>query len=183
MRFNYVFRSLVFLGLSVLLASCQGANENSNETLEVRYLTEGIQELADGTRGSIEVNSVDYICGYARTIDERGFEVGADICAYFIEYKRSNSSDSSYAVSAVGFVYGKRPDGTEILSDQIKDLTILTSVQQLDREYATASSLITSILDSVLTNSSSVIESESDVTRGDISRAVITRTMRSINQS
>jgi hypothetical protein len=183
MRFNYVFRSLVFLGLSVLLASCQGVDENNNETLEVRYLADGIQQLADGTRGTIEVISVDYICGYARTIDRDRYEIGADICAYFFEYKRSNSSDSSCALSSIGFVYGKRPDGTEFNSEQIKNLTILTSVQECDREYAEASQDITSLLDSVLTNSPSDNDSESDVIRGTISRAVITRTMRSVNQS
>ena len=181
MRFNYVFRSLVFLGLSVLLASCQEVNENNNETLEVRYLADGIQELADSTRGTIEVDSVDYICGYVREEHVDGRENKAEICAYFIEYRRSNSSDSNYAASFVGSILGIASDGTETANEKFNELSLLTSLQQMDREYSEASSLINELLENILSGSSTVIDSESDVTRGTISRAVITRTMRSIN--
>ena len=65
MKIKYLFRSLISLLLIAFLTGCQGLEEINNEALEVRHLADGIKELVNSTRGSIEIESVDFVCGYA----------------------------------------------------------------------------------------------------------------------
>ena len=165
----------------MFLASCQSLDAISSESIEIRHLTDGIQELANSSRGAIEVELVDFICGYAIEKDESLCQMNTELCAYFIEYKRSNSNTLNYAVSLVGSIKATLPNGTNMLNESFKDVTLLTSAQQMDRQYASTLSEISSEIDSVLRFSSD--DSESDIISGSISKAIINRTMRSINQS
>ena len=175
-----------FLAMATLLTGCGSTDilpSSNAPAVANRYLVQAIQKLSDSTRGTILVDSVDYICSYLYVeSSEDASKLDLEYCGYFIEYRRSTGGDPRYAQVSIGRYFEVDEEGVEE-NDEFSDLELANTIEQLDRLYADFLVEMGDLEESIpfISEQNPGASIEYNLIQGSFSESEIQRAMRSVS--
>lgn len=175
-----------FLAMALLLTGCGSTDilpSSNAPAVANRYLVQAIQKLSDSTRGTILVDSVDYICTYLYIESSEDASKGEiELCGYFIEYRRNTGGDLRYAQVLIGRNFEVDEEGFEENSEE-SELELANTIEQLDRLYAETLDFMSELEESIpfFSEQNPGASIEYNLIQGSFSESEIQRAMRFVS--